>query len=463
MTRPPDPLPEPTVAALATARGQAALAVVRVTGPDATRLAQACLSASGVAEAAGRSVHVGWLVDAAGQRLDKVVAVVFRAPHSSTGEDLVEITTHGGDAAPQAALRALYAAGAHPAPPGEFTRRAFLNGKLDLAQAEGVADLIHADSRLGQRAALSGLEGRVGEAVADVRAALVQLAALVELELDFGEEDVEFADRADLVALLDRADRLLAELISTARLGAVAREGVRVVLGGRPNAGKSTLLNALVGHDRAIVSATPGTTRDAVEADAEVGGVRVRFVDTAGLRETADAVEAEGTRRARAAMHAADALLYLADATMGPDPEERAFLDALRLARPDLPLLLLAGKADTAEGPAPAWADLAVSGLAARAEPSRLEPLRERLLKALDLGALSPEGSVVAVNERHRGHLAAAREAVGRAQAALAAGQGGDTLALDLRHALHELGLVTGAVTTEDVLDAVFSQFCIGK
>ena len=479
---PPPPRPAPdeavraggagrdAVAALATARGTAALAVVRVGGADAVDVVASRFSDAGLATAAGRTVWVGWLRDGAGRPVDQVVCVVWRGPRSSTGEDVVEVTCHGGDAVAQAVLRALYDAGARPAGPGEFTRRAFLNGKLDLAQAEAVADLVHAESRLGHRAAVAALRGRVSDAVGEVREALVETAALVELELDFAEEDVEFADRPALRALLDRADAVLAELLSTARLGALARDGVRVVLGGRPNAGKSTLLNALVGDDRAIVSPTPGTTRDAVEAEAELGGLRFRFTDTAGLRETADAVEVEGTRRARAAIDRADAVLYVVDGTLGLDAEERDFLDALP---PALPVLVVQNKADllrpappeaappetTAPGGGAGWR---VSARDALADPARLDGLRAALLDAVR-GPLS--GAVagdVAVNERHRAHLDAARSAVARARTALDGG-GADTLALDLRAALRELGLVTGAVTTEHVLDAVFSRFCIGK
>ena len=476
MREPPDPLDParlgaeagaPTIAALATARGTAALAVLRVSGPGAVALVASRFSGGALAEAAGRTVHVGWLADAEGRRVDQVVCVVWRGPHSSTGEDVVEVTCHGGDAVAGAALRVLYEAGAHPAAPGEFTQRAFLNGKLDLAQAEAVADLIHAESRLGHRAAVAALRGGVSEAVDAVRQGLVQTAALVALELDFGEEDVEFADRADLRRLLADADARLAALAGTARLGALVRDGVRVVLGGRPNAGKSTLLNALVGEDRAIVSPTPGTTRDAVEAEAELGGLRVRFVDTAGLRETADAVEAEGTRRARAAIDASDVLLYVVDASRGADAEERAFLDGLAARRPELAVVVVANKADLLADSARLGAEvegLAVSARDALADASVLDGLRRALLEAVRADGLdAAEGGLVAVNERHRRHLEAARGAVGRARRSLDGGSGGDTLALDLRDALHELGLVTGAVTTEDVLDAVFSQFCIGK
>ena len=453
-----------TIAALATARGAAALAVVRVGGAEAVAVVASRFSNPALATAAGRTVHVGWLADGAGHPVDQVVCVVWRGPRSATGEDVVEVTCHGGDAVAQAVLRTLYDAGARPAEPGEFTRRAFLAGKLDLAQAEAVADLVHAESRLGHRAAVAHLRGRVSEAVADVREALVETAALVELELDFAEEDVELADRPALRALLDRADRVLTDLLSTARLGALVRDGVRVVLGGRPNAGKSTLLNALVGDDRAIVSPTPGTTRDAVEAEAELGGLRVRFTDTAGLRETADAVEAEGTRRARAAIDRADVVLYVVDATRGLDAEERAFLDGLP---PAPPVLVVWNKADLGPAglrPAPpdARAGWSVSARDALGDPSRLDDLRAAVLDVVWTGAAAAGGGDVAVNERHRAHLDAAREAVRRARDALDVG-GADTLALDLRAALRELGLVTGAVTTEDVLDAVFSRFCIGK
>ena len=493
-----------TIAALATARGTAALAVIRVSGPDAVPVVASRFSGAGLAEAEGRTVHIGWLLsggpdDGDRQRVDQVVCVVWRGPHSATGEDVVEVTCHGGDAVSQAVLRALFDAGARPAEPGEFTQRAFLNGKLDLAQAEAVADLIHAESRLSHRAAVSALRGGVSDAVEGVRQSLVQTAALVELELDFGEEDVAFADRAALADLLDRAERLLTDLLSTARLGALARDGVRVVIGGRPNAGKSTLLNALVGHDRAIVSPTPGTTRDAIEAEAEIGGLRVRFLDTAGLRETDDAIEAEGTRRARAAIGSADVLLYVSDATVGLDAEERAFLDGLSERRDPLAVVLVENKSDLADAP-PASPPVArlpgehavpltsegdsrpraersdggvgrgslaralrVSARDALTDPTALDGLRRSLLAAVRAEGLDDAaGGLVAVNERHRAHLDSARAAVRRARESLDTA-GGDTLALDLRAALRDLGQITGAVTTEHVLDAVFSQFCIGK
>ena len=460
----------PTIAALATARGEAALAVVRVSGPEAVSIVASRFSNPGMAASPGRTAHVGWIVDEAGERLDQVVVTVFRAPASATGEDVAEITTHGGSAAPQLVLRAILDAGARLAEPGEFTQRAFLNGKLDLAQAEAIADLIHARSTSAARAATRGIEGRTGDALADIKDALLQTAALVELELDFSDEDVEFADRSHLAALLADADQRLAALLSTARLGALVRDGVTVVIGGRPNAGKSTLLNALVERDRAIVSEIPGTTRDRVEAEREIDGLLFRFVDTAGLRETEDAIEREGVRRSREAAEQADVLLYVADARTGPDVEEEAFLADLAARRPGLAVLRVANKADlvdddgrqtTDDEPSPGWRSL--SARAALTDPARLDGLRQSLVTAVRRGESEPESGVLVTNERHRQRLTDARDAVHRAQAHLASGTSGDLLALDLRAALDALGRITGAVTPDDVLGAIFSRFCIGK
>ena len=471
-----------TIAALSTARGASALAVVRVTGPAAIQTAQACFSNPKLAGAASHTAHVGYVIDGEGRRLDQAVAVVFRAPRSATGQDTVELTCHGGDVAPQLVLRALLRAGAEPAEAGAFTRRAFLNGKLDLAQAEAVAALIHASSRAAGRVALHQLDGRYSEALGALRAELIQTAALVELELDFSEEDVAFADPAQLRALLVRADALITELLDSARLGALVRDGVRVVIAGRPNAGKSTLLNALVERDRAIVSDQPGTTRDAIDAETEIGGLRFVFSDTAGLRATDDAVEREGVRRARHAIAGADVLAYVYDAALGLDAAEQTELTALRSDRPDLPVLLLANKADlvdkadlpSASASKPAVdllhsadlslsADLFLSAEQARHDPSQLQPLRAALLAAADADPSRLDASPVVVHERHRRHLLRAHEAVARARHALDHGADGALLALDLRAALDEIGAITGAVTRDDVLGAIFSQFCIGK
>lgn len=465
--------PTDTIAAIATARGTAALAIVRASGPEAVAIADRLVPSKALAEAASHTAHVGFLhapgADGEpGERLDQVVVTLFRAPASATGEDVVEVSCHGGDVVAQRVLGALLDAGARLARPGEFTERAFLNGKLDLAQAEAVADLIHARSTRAQRAAVAHLAGHYTRELDALRAELLQTAALVELELDFSEEDVAFADRTQLLDLLARGAALLDRLVGSYRLGVLARDGVRVVLAGRPNAGKSTLLNALVGDDRAIVSPTPGTTRDRVEAETEIDGLAFRFVDTAGLRATDDAIEAEGVRRSEAAAARADAVIYLYDVTAGLDAEERAWLDRFAQTHPGVPLRLVANHTDRLDAhPDLAPADLpdgtlALSALRAHDDPAELAPLRAALLDAVRQDA-DAELSVVVTNERHRRHLAAAREAVARADEAVRAGLSGDLVALDLRAALHEIGAITGAVTNEDVLGAIFSQFCIGK
>lgn len=467
-----------TIAAVATARGRAALAIVRLSGPDAVAVADRCFPSKVLEGEDSHTAHVGYFTTPGGDRIDQVVVTLFRAPRSATGEDVVEISCHGGDVAPQLVLQALLDAGARLARPGEFTERAFLNGKLDLAQAEAVADLIHAQSSLAHRVSLNHLQGRYSDAVAEVRQELLQTCALVELELDFAEEDVEFADTSQLAGLLDRTEALLTRLLSSYRLGALVRDGVRVVIGGRPNAGKSTLLNALVGRDRAIVSPVPGTTRDEIEAEVEIGGLSFRFIDTAGLRETEDLIEAEGVRRTHSAIARADALLYVFDAAMGLDAEEKAWLErftvkqSVESAAPDaafagLPVLLVANKQDlletSAESSFPALPACPLSATQALTEPEDLSDVRTWLLDAVLSDLATPEATPIVVNQRHRQHFARALDAVRDARHALALGGGGDTLALDLRVALHELGAITGEITNEDVLGTIFSQFCIGK
>ena len=460
-----------TIAAIATARGRAALAIVRLSGPDAVLIADRLFDTKDLRQQDSHTVHVGFFTTPAGDRIDQVVVTLFRAPRSATGEDVVEVTCHGGDVAPQLVLQALLDAGARLARPGEFTERAFLNGKLDLAQAEAVADLIHAQSSLAHRVSLNHLQGHYSDAVAAVRHELLQTCALVELELDFAEENVEFADQARLESLLARTEELLARLLGSYRYGALVRDGVRVVIGGRPNAGKSTLLNALLGRNRAIVSPEPGTTRDEIEADVELDGLQFRFVDTAGLREAGDLIEAEGVRRAYSAMDHCDALLYVVDSTQGLDDGEHHWLERFTVkqeagASDDLPVLLVYNKQDLNGSTLPASSRLptvSISASEAAEHPESLSPIRSWLVATVSFDLASADASPIVVNQRHRQHLAGALDAVRRARLVLEQGFGGDALALDLRDALSELGAITGEITNEDVLSTIFSQFCIGK
>jgi tRNA modification GTPase len=456
-----------TIAAIATARGRAALAVVRTSGPEAVGVVDRCFRGGDLTEVESHTAHVGVLEDEAGADIDQVVVTVFRAPNSATGENVVEVSCHGGDLAPKLVLQSLLDHGARMAEPGEFTERAFLNGKMDLAQAEAVADLIHATSTKAHEASLTHLKGRYSELLEDLREELLNLCSLVELEIDFSEEDVEFADRERLENLLDETEDILQNLLDTYPTGEKLKDGVRVVIGGRPNAGKSTLLNALVGHDRAIVSETPGTTRDEIEAEAEIEGVLFRFVDTAGLRETADEIEAEGVRRATESIEEADVLLYLYDLTVGLDSEEIDFLQDLSDSGSDVQPVLIGNKADAAPDLPVAELDgltaLKLSALEARENADELEGLLDRLTDTVAEHLSRAEASPVVMNQRHRQHLQDALDAVRQARDALNRGVSGDMLTLDLRAALQELGAITGEITNEDVLDQIFSRFCIGK
>ena len=456
-----------TIAAIATARGRAALAVVRTSGPGAVSVVDDCFRGADLLEAESHTAHVGFLVDDEGNDIDQVVVTVFRAPNSATGEHVVEVSCHGGDLAPKMVLQSLLDHGARMAEPGEFTERAFLNGKMDLAQAEAVADLIHATSTKAHEASLTHLKGRYSELLEALREELLNLCSLVELEIDFSDEDVEFADRERLEELLDETEEILQGLLDSYPTGEKLKDGVRVVIGGRPNAGKSTLLNALVGHDRAIVSETPGTTRDEIEAEAEIKGMRFRFVDTAGLRDTADEIEAEGVRRATESIEEADVLLYLYDLTVGLDSEEIEFLNDLSDDASDVQPVLLGNKADEAPDLPVADLDglsaLKLSALRARDDADALQPLLDRLTNTVAEHLSRAEASPVVMNQRHRQHLGDALDAVQQARSALHQGVSGDMLTLDLRAALQELGAITGEITNEDVLDQIFSRFCIGK
>ena len=456
-----------TIAAIATARGRAALAVVRTSGPAAIEIVDRCFRGDALTDADSHTAHVGVLTDEAGTDIDQVVATVFRAPNSATGEHVVEVSCHGGDLAPKLALQSLLDHGARMAEPGEFTERAFLNGKMDLAQAEAVADLIDATSTKAHQASLTHLKGRYSDLLGDLREELLNLCSLVELEIDFSDEDVEFADRERLEDLLDETEEILGDLLDTYPTGEKLKDGVQVVIGGRPNAGKSTLLNALVGHDRAIVSETPGTTRDEIEAEAEIEGVLFRFVDTAGLRDTADEIEAEGVRRATESIEEADVLFYLYDLTVGLDSQEIAFLQDLADDGSDVQPVVIGNKADRAPDLPVATLDgltsLKLSALEAREDADEVQPLLDHLTDTVAEHLSRAEASPVVRNQRHRQHLRDALDAVQQAREALDAGVSGDMLTLDLRAALQELGAITGEITNEDVLDQIFSRFCIGK
>ncbi len=457
-----------TIAAIATGQG-GAIAVIRVSGPDAVAVAGRIFTArSGkhLSEAAGYTVHYGEICDADGVAVDEVLATVFRAPNSYTGEDSVEISCHASPYIENRIMQLLIAGGARAAGPGEFTVRAFLAGKMDLAQAEAVADLIASSDRAQHSLALGQMRGGYSSELAGLRYELLSLASLLELELDFSEEDVEFADRTQLSALAARITLELDRLIASFSLGNVIKEGVPVAIVGKPNAGKSTLLNALVKDDRAMVSEIAGTTRDRIEEKVNIGGVTFRFIDTAGLRDTDDALERMGIDRTLDAVSKAHVVLFVVDAGTAFVGDIREQISALGL-RDDQRLCVVLNKIDKLTGcEASAFRD----GIGAFFDcvvlsaktGKNLDLLTDWLREAIDTSSLYA-GSAVVSNARHYEALVHSRDAIGKVSEGISRGLSSDLLAEDIRDVLHYLGAITGEITTDEILGAIFSKFCIGK
>jgi len=436
-------LADDTIAALSTPPGEGALAVVRMSGP-------AALTIAGRVFRGGAPTHrmavLGRIVDAEGI-VDEVVLTAYHGPASYTGEDVVEISGHGGVLVSARVLRAVLQAGARAAGPGEFTQRAFLNGKMDLTQAEAVMDLIRAQTPLAARAAAEQLAGRIGAEILAIREAILDVVAHVEAHIDFPDEDIDPDTGAALLARIGATREHIARLLATANEGRILREGVRLAICGRPNAGKSSLLNRLAGYERAIVSPTPGTTRDTIEEVLNLRGIPFRVIDTAGLRETPDAIEREGVRRAREAVAAADVVLRVVDAT------EADALDDPAAAENEIVVFNKCDLASEIQNPLAvscvtgAGIDALVDALAARV---RNEPAPAR-------------DSLAAVNARHQACLFRAEGALEEAATKLAAGEAPEFVALDLRVALDAAGEVVGVVDTDDILGRIFGSFCIGK
>ena len=452
-----------TIAAIATPLGEGGLAVLRVSGPQALAIADRCFAPKGIASkkpsgASSHTIHYGH-IKRDGRVIDEVLVSVLRAPRTFTREDVVEISCHGGLLPARLVLDALLAAGARLAEAGEFTKRAFLNGRLDLAQAEAVADLIHARTDLAVSAANEQLAGKLSQRIRELRADLLTTLAHVEAHLDFPDEDIAPDTRGQLLARLDRGVAFMDELLRTAHDGQVLRRGVRAAIVGRPNAGKSSLLNQLLGHDRAIVSPTPGTTRDTIEETASIRGVPVVFIDTAGLRDTADAVEAEGVRRSRVALERAELILHLLDASEPLDAADQRHLEEFS----DRKRLLVINKSDLPrrlEVPAQPGARVLEISCATGAG---LEALRDAIRDTVCTGGLNAEMLQVMINSRHQDALQRSRAATLHSAEALRADRTLELVALDLRIAVQAVGEIVGETTTEDLLDVVFSQFCIGK
>ena len=445
-----------TIAALATAPGQAALAVLRISGPKAFAIAEEVFRGPSVPP---RTQIFGRITDPSGEAIDEVLLTRFPGPRSYTGEDVVEITCHGGRLVSRAILSRLIAVGARTAEGGEFTQRAFLNGKLDLTQAEAVMDVISAQTDLALQCAQRQLEGRLGARIEALRQAIITVTAHLEAYIDFPEEDIDPETGAHLRDRIHDVISDLDGLRATARQGRILREGVATVICGAPNVGKSSLLNELLGFDRAIVSETAGTTRDTIEEVINLEGIPFRLIDTAGLRESGDRIEREGMARTSQSLRDAELVLEICDGHEAPE------FAAIDLAEGTIHLRVL-NKADL--GIHPGWAKVQGAPLQVSCRTGAgLPELRDKMVQCLSLeapGASRDEWNV-AVNLRHLEALNATRESMLRASAQLE--QTGDLLpelaAADLRSALHHLGDITGKTDVEEILDVVFGSFCIGK
>lgn len=446
-----------TIIAIATPPGEGAIGIIRLSGSEAIAIVNSIFSGKDLTLQQSHTLHFG-KIKAGAQVIDEVVVSIYKGPKSYTGEDTIEISCHGSDYVLRQVLNLCMQQGARMAKPGEFTLRAFLSGKLDLTQAEAVADLIASQSDTAHRAAMHNLRGGFSHDLKEMREQLIMFSALIELELDFSQEDVEFADRTQFYALINRLSTATGQLLDSFKLGNVIKNGVSVAIIGRPNAGKSTLLNALLNEERAIVSEIAGTTRDTIEETLNINGILFRLIDTAGIRDhSLDTIELKGMERSRDAMSKADIVIHLFDLTDDTPDSQFSIPDS----DTNVKHLRVGNKADAVSNPT--IANIPENTLLISAKnKENIHQLKEALYALVAEGGIKQEGTII-TNARHYGALQKVMESLHDIKAGLDTNLPGDLISLDIRTCLHYLGEITGAVTTEDKLDYIFSKFCIGK
>lgn len=462
-----------TIIALATPAGAGAIGVIRISGPKAIDLATPFFQSvrgKHLNEQKSHTIHLGHIMDG-NKPLDEVLVSVFKGPHSYTGEDVVEVSCHGSPYIQQQVIQLFLRNGCRTADAGEFTLRAFLNGKLDLSQAEAVADLIASDNAASHQIAMQQMRGGFSTEIKVLRDELLNFASLIELELDFSEEDVEFANRDQFKALLDRIQHVLKRLIDSFAIGNVIKNGIPVAIVGEPNVGKSTLLNALLNEERAIVSEIAGTTRDSIEDEITIGGLGFRFIDTAGIRDTEDVVEGIGIRKTFEKIEQAQVIMYLLDAAEFQSSSSRFLVEIEKIKNkyPQKTLLIVANKVDGIDEKATSSLNVtlsAVEGLHIKLISAKtgegVDDLKNQLLEFVNTGALTNDETIV-TNTRHYDALGKAYEAVDKVRMGMVEGLSGDLLAIDIRQALYHFGEITGEISSDDLLGNIFANFCIGK
>jgi tRNA modification GTPase len=449
-----------TIVANSTASG-GAVAMIRVSGKDSITIVERIFKGKKLSKQPSHTVHYGQIIDN-DKIIDDVVATIFVAPKSYTKENVVEITCHGSDFIVQEIIKLIIKNGARFAHAGEFTKRAFLNGQLDLAQAEAVADLIASDSAAAHQVAIKQMRGGFSDEIKILREKLIHFASLIELELDFAEEDVEFANRDDLKKLIYELISKLDKLINSFSLGNAIKKGVPVVIAGKPNAGKSTLLNTLLNEDKAIVSEIAGTTRDFIEDELNIAGISFRFIDTAGLRDTTDTVEAIGVERSIQKINAASIVIFLFDVNNSTVEELQTAIDKLSIATEKF--LLVGNKVDLNSNISDFKLNLTnyKQIYISAKNKENIEQLKLELLNFVQIQNLN-SGETIVTNLRHYESLVNAKQALEDVIKSIDLQVSGDFMAIDIRKSLHYLGLITGEITTEDLLENIFSKFCIGK
>lgn len=462
-------IPQETIVALATPSGAGAIAIIRLSGKDAIKIAAdvfQSVSRKDITKQKTHTIHLGHIVDN-GKVYDQVLLSIFKGPNSYTGENVIEISCHGSTFIQQQIIQLLLRRGAKMAQAGEFTLRAFLNGKLDLSQAEAVADLIASDNEASHQIAMQQMRGGFSNEIAKLREELLNFASLIELELDFAEEDVEFADRTQFHDLLERIEFVLKRLIDSFAVGNVIKNGIPVAIVGEPNVGKSTLLNALLNEERAIVSDIAGTTRDTIEDELVIDGIGFRFIDTAGIRETKDVVESIGIQKTFEKIEQAQVVLFLVDSS-------KLSVDSLALLKNETeqiknkyPLktaVVIANKADllSLEQKNTIQATIDNIHFLSAKHKEGIDELKNTLLSFVNTGALRNNETIV-TNTRHYDSLLKALEEIQKVKWGLDAGISSDLMAIDIRSALHYFGEITGEISNEELLGNIFSQFCIGK